>query len=333
MTVCGPEGVAHLRPVDRDLRDPVAAELVADVLVLAAAAPVGAGADGRARGSVRRSSPGRLAFAGWRSMPGCRAPRRRAPAPDRARRACSTRDCWTRRQRAVAARWPRAGVRPGTRVAIVLPAGCATSPSRCTRACCSARSPCRSTCGCRRRSARAHAPACALVRRRAAGRPRGRRRAARARRTTSTRPRSSSTPRARRGAPKPVELTYGNWLWSALGSAVALGLDPRGALAVRAAALARRRPVDPPARGDRRARPRSCTSASTPTRVARGAARPAGPTLVSLVPTTLARLLDAGLREPARAALRRCSAAARSRPPLLRRAPPRRASRSRRPTG
>src|SRR4051812_43243160 len=28
------------------------------------------------------------------------------------------------------------------------------------------------------------------------------------------------------GRPKPVELTYGNWLWSALGSAVALGLDP-----------------------------------------------------------------------------------------------------------
>ena len=28
------------------------------------------------------------------------------------------------------------------------------------------------------------------------------------------------------GTPKAVELTYGNWLWSALGSAVALGLDP-----------------------------------------------------------------------------------------------------------
>ena len=27
-------------------------------------------------------------------------------------------------------------------------------------------------------------------------------------------------------APRPVELTYGNLLWSALGSAVALGLDP-----------------------------------------------------------------------------------------------------------
>jgi O-succinylbenzoic acid--CoA ligase len=28
-------------------------------------------------------------------------------------------------------------------------------------------------------------------------------------------------------APKPIELTYGNFLWSSLGSAVALGLDPR----------------------------------------------------------------------------------------------------------
>ena len=28
------------------------------------------------------------------------------------------------------------------------------------------------------------------------------------------------------GRPKPVGLTYGNWLWSALGSCVALGLDP-----------------------------------------------------------------------------------------------------------
>ncbi|HVE67163.1 MAG TPA: AMP-binding protein [Solirubrobacteraceae bacterium] len=28
------------------------------------------------------------------------------------------------------------------------------------------------------------------------------------------------------GAPRPVELTFGNWLWSTLGSSVALGLDP-----------------------------------------------------------------------------------------------------------
>ena len=53
-------------------------------------------------------------------------------------------------------------------------------------------------------------------------------------------------------APKPVELTYGNLLWSALGSAVALGLDPQRALAVHAAALARRRPLDPRAQRDLR---------------------------------------------------------------------------------
>ena len=34
-----PERVAHLRPVDRDLRDAVAAELVADVLVLGGGGP------------------------------------------------------------------------------------------------------------------------------------------------------------------------------------------------------------------------------------------------------------------------------------------------------
>ena len=44
--------------------------------------------------------------------------------------------------------------------------------------------------------------------------------------TTSTRRPWSSTPRARAARPRPIELTYGNWLWSALGSAVALGLDP-----------------------------------------------------------------------------------------------------------
>ena len=51
---------------------------------------------------------------------------------------------------------------------------------------------------------------------------------------------------------KPIELTYGNWLWSALGSAVALGLDPGRALAVHAAAVACRRAVDPAAQHDLR---------------------------------------------------------------------------------
>ncbi len=62
--------------------------------------------------------------------------------------------------------------------------------------------------------------------------------------------------------PRPVELTYGNLLWSAFGSAVALGLDRRRALAVRAAAVACRRAVDPAcARRSTRPAP-SCTSAS-----------------------------------------------------------------------
>jgi O-succinylbenzoic acid--CoA ligase len=99
------------------------------------------------------------------------------------------------------------------------------------------------------------------------------------------------------GRPKPVELTYGNWLWSALGSAAALGLDPEerwlctlplshvGGLSIVL---------------------RSAIGATTAIvherfdteRVLGELRRPDGPTVVSLVPTTLQRLLDAGLREP-----------------------------------
>ena len=90
--------------------------------------------------------------------------------------------------------------------------------------------------------------------------------------------------------PKPIELTYGNFLWSALGSAVALGLDSARALAVRAAALARRRPLDPAALDDlrhhcgapralrRRRRPRGADGAGDHARLARrhDARAPAG---------------------------------------------------------
>ena len=77
-------------------------------------------------------------------------------------------------------------------------------------------------------------------------------------------------------APRPVELTYGNFLWSALGSAVALDLDPASAGCARCRSLTSaacrswcaRRSTPPP---------RSCTSASTPTgcwrRCARGRSR------------------------------------------------------------
>ncbi len=97
-------------------------------------------------------------------------------------------------------------------------------------------------------------------------------------------------------APRPVELTYGNFLWSALGSAVALGLDPRerwlcalplshvGGLSILV---------------------RSAIYATTvvvherfETERVLAALREQRITLVSLVATTLARLLDAGLERP-----------------------------------
>ncbi|MFI5008955.1 MAG: AMP-binding protein [Solirubrobacterales bacterium] len=94
-------------------------------------------------------------------------------------------------------------------------------------------------------------------------------------------------------APRPVELTYGNFLWSALGSAVALGLDPRerwlcalplshvGGLSilVRSAIYATTAVIHERFETER----------------VLAALREQGITLVSLVATTLARLLDAGL--------------------------------------
>jgi O-succinylbenzoic acid--CoA ligase len=96
---------------------------------------------------------------------------------------------------------------------------------------------------------------------------------------------------------RPVTLTYGNWLWSALGSAATLGLDPDerwlcclplshvGGLSIllRSAIYGTSAVVHP----------------GFDTAAVLAALRdPAGPTLVSLVPATLSRLLDAGLREP-----------------------------------
>jgi O-succinylbenzoic acid--CoA ligase len=98
-------------------------------------------------------------------------------------------------------------------------------------------------------------------------------------------------------APKPIHLTYGNWLWSALGSAVALGVDPderwlsalplshvgglsillRSAIYGTTAIVHERFDTD---------------------RVLALLRAADGPTVVSLVPTTLARLLDAGLERP-----------------------------------
>ncbi len=98
--------------------------------------------------------------------------------------------------------------------------------------------------------------------------------------------------------PKPVLLSYDNWLWNALGSMIALGLDPderwlcpmplahvgglsiqlRSAIYATTVVLHERFDVDAVLHALMDARRRI--------------------TLVSLVPTMLARLLDAGLREP-----------------------------------
>jgi len=97
-------------------------------------------------------------------------------------------------------------------------------------------------------------------------------------------------------APKPVELTYGNFLWSALGSAVALGLDPQerwlcalplshvGGLSI----LMRSAIYGTTAVVHERFETDAVLAALREQRI----------TLVSLVATTLARLLDAGLDEP-----------------------------------
>jgi o-succinylbenzoate---CoA ligase len=97
-------------------------------------------------------------------------------------------------------------------------------------------------------------------------------------------------------APRPVALTYGNILWSALGSAVALGLDPEerwlctlplshvGGLSIllRSSIYATSAVVHERFETERVLRSLQAGEA----------------TLVSLVATTLARLLDAGLRDP-----------------------------------
>jgi O-succinylbenzoic acid--CoA ligase len=98
-------------------------------------------------------------------------------------------------------------------------------------------------------------------------------------------------------AARPVELTYGNLLWSALGSAAALGSEPGDrwlcalplahvgglSIIVRSAIYATTAVVHERFETDRALR----------------ALQAEGVTLVSLVATTLSRLLDAGLREPA----------------------------------
>jgi o-succinylbenzoate---CoA ligase len=98
-------------------------------------------------------------------------------------------------------------------------------------------------------------------------------------------------------APRPVELSFGNWLWSALGSGAALGtrsddawlctlpLSHVGGLSILVRSTIYATAADVHERWD--------------TELAL-AAITGGATLVSVVPTTLARLLDAGLADPPR---------------------------------
>jgi O-succinylbenzoic acid--CoA ligase len=96
--------------------------------------------------------------------------------------------------------------------------------------------------------------------------------------------------------PKPVALTIGNWTWNALGSALALGLDPLdrwlcalplshvGGLAI---------PIRSAIYGTTVVLHERFDTATALTAIERDQV-----TLVSLVPTTLERLLDAGLKAP-----------------------------------
>ena len=95
--------------------------------------------------------------------------------------------------------------------------------------------------------------------------------------------------------PRAVALTYGNWLWSALGSAAALGVRPGEAWLCTL-------PLSHV--GGLSILVRSTIYATTVVLHERFAAEAAADeiatraTLVSVVPTTLGRLLDAGLRHP-----------------------------------
>lgn len=98
-------------------------------------------------------------------------------------------------------------------------------------------------------------------------------------------------------APKPVALTHANWWWSAAGSAVALGhaRDERWLCAMPLAHVGGLSILF-------RAAIAGTTAILHPRfdaeRIARDLGSPGGPTLISVVPTMLARLLDAGLVRP-----------------------------------
>lgn len=115
------------------------------------------------------------------------------------------------------------------------------------------------------------------------------------------------------GPAKPIPLTYGNWLWSAIGSAATLGCPPDerwlcamplnhvGGLSVLLRSAIAGTTAVVHAGWDTERVLAALTGADAEPR---DESSPAGrrdprPTMVSLVPTTLRRLLDAGLRGPA----------------------------------
>ncbi len=99
-------------------------------------------------------------------------------------------------------------------------------------------------------------------------------------------------------APRAIPLSYGNWLASALGSAVALGLDPHERWLC-PMPLAHVGGLSIPIRSTIYGTAAVLHERFDPVAVAAALADPAQRiTLVSLVPTMLQRLLDVGLREP-----------------------------------
>ena len=227
-------------------------------------------------GMARRLLSGRCT-----STPGSPAPPRAIPSARPSTR--SPTPSWTPRPRRARTPWSRAGVGRATGSASRCPPA-RSSSSRCTRLPALAPRSCRSTCACRRRSG----PPGGVVRdggRRAAGAGRRHRPPAgdpRPRRAGGRRPHLRHERRAEAGRADLRQLAVER---ARLGDRARA--RPERALAVRAAALARRRPVDPRAQRDLRHdgdRPRALRRPSASCR----AARDDGPTLVSLVPTTLA---------------------------------------------
>ena len=99
------------------------------------------------------------------------------------------------------------------------------------------------------------------------------------------------------GAGTPVALTYANWLWSALGSGVALG-HPREERWLCALPLNHVGGLSILLRAAIGATTAILHERFEAQAVLEELTRPDGPTAVSLVPTTLLRLLDAGLHRP-----------------------------------